>query len=318
MHSIKILQLNVWGGRIKDGLTNFIKEGNYDLICLQEAVWDRNHTKALEYFMDTVDKIKEEANFEYDTRSSQFGISILNNTIHYESGNAILSKIPFKHSEEKILHGEYCFATNLDQYEQAVKHNLYTAQKVILENSLTVINYHGYWLKDPLGDETSISCMRSVADMISSDKNPVVLCGDLNVIPEAKAMRELDFLRDLTAIHNIPTTLRNIRFTKDEHVIKMQQKLKKVALKQEYIRQVHGFYLLEAKKQMRFDLVVSFDAENRLASFKKAVAEIQKVFPDYQLQAVMDADFTEEQIQKLILTVNAQWSETGASMTSKS
>ena len=51
--------------------------------------------------------------------------------------------------------------------------------------------------------------------MISSDKNPVVLCGDLNVIPKAKAMRELDFLRDLTAIHNIPTTLRNIRFTKD-------------------------------------------------------------------------------------------------------
>ena len=64
--------------------------------------------------------------------------------------------------------------------------------------------------------------MRSVADMISSDKNPVVLCGDLNVIPEAKAMRELDFLRDLTAIHNIPTTLRNIRFTKDvpcDHIL---------------------------------------------------------------------------------------------------
>lgn len=74
----------------------------------------------------------------------------------------------------------------------------------------------------------------------------------------------------------------------------MQQKLKEVALKQEYIRQVHGFYLLETEKQMRFDLVVSFDAKNRSASFKKAVAEIQKVFPDYQLQAVMDADFTEE------------------------
>lgn len=222
MNSIKILQLNVWGGRIKDGLTNFIKEGNYDLICLQEAVWDRNHTKTLEYFMDTVDKIKEESNFKYDTRSSQFGISILNNIIHYESGNAILSKIPFKHSEEKILHGEYRFATNLDQYEQAVKHNLYTAQKVILENGLTVINYHGYWQKDPLGNETSVQCMRSVADMARNEDLPVVICGDLNVIPEAKAMRELDFLRDLTAIHHIPTTLRNIRFKKNvpcDHIL---------------------------------------------------------------------------------------------------
>ena len=222
MHNIKILQLNVWGGRIKDGLTQFIKEGNYDLICLQEAVCDRNHTKALEYFMDTVDKIKEEADFKYEARSSQFGVSILNNTVHYESGNAILSKIPFKHSEEKVLHGEYLFATDLNQYEQAVKNNLYTAQKVILENNLTVINYHGYWLKDPLGDKTSILCMRSVADMIRSDKNPVIVCGDLNVTSEAKAMRELDFLRDLTAIHNIPTTLRNIRFTKDvpcDHIL---------------------------------------------------------------------------------------------------
>ena len=82
--------------------------------------------------------------------------------------------------------------------------------------------------------------------------------------------------------------------TKDGHVIKIQKKLKEVALKQKYIRQVHGFYLIEAKKQMRFDLVVSFDAEDRTASFKEAVAEIQKIFPDYQLQAVMDADFTEE------------------------
>ena len=222
MNSIKILQLNVWGGRIKDGLSSFITEGNYDVICLQEAVWDKHRTKALNQFMDTIDKIKETAGFIYEMRSSHFGIPLINGAVQYESGNAILSKIPFKHSEEKILHGEYRFATNLNQYEQAVKHNLYTAQKVILENDLTVINYHGYWQKDPLGNETSVQCMRSVADMARNEDLPVVICGDLNVIPEAKAMRELDFLRDLTAIHNIPTTLRNIRFKKNvpcDHIL---------------------------------------------------------------------------------------------------
>ena len=222
MNSIKILQLNVWGGRIKDGLSSFIAEGNYDVICLQEAVWDKHKTKALNQFMDTIDKIKETAGFIYEMRSSHFGIPLINGAVQYESGNAILSKIPFTRSEEKIILGDYQVATDLPSYQQAVTNNRYTAQKVTLDNKLTIINYHGYWQKDPLGNETSVQCMRSVADMARNEDLPVVICGDLNVIPEAEAMRELDFLRDLTAIHHIPTTLRNIRFKKNvpcDHIL---------------------------------------------------------------------------------------------------
>ena len=222
MDNIKILQLNVWGGRIKDGLSSFIVEGNYDLICLQEAVWDKNQTKALDQFMDTVDKIKEKSGFTHEIRSPHFGISILNGTIQYESGNTILSKIPFTHSEEKVILGDYQVATDLSSYQQVITHNRYIAQKVTLKNKLTIINYHGYWQKDPLGNEISVQCMRSVADMVREEDLPVVVCGDLNVIAESKAMREFDFLTDLTAIHHIPTTLRNIRFKKNvscDHIL---------------------------------------------------------------------------------------------------
>lgn len=141
-----------------------------------------------------------------------------------------------------------------------------------------------------------------VYDLILNNYGPNRWNGSLHIeVPDTLSVVELDqLLREISVKvvkeHRVLLTAIGVYSinTKDEHVNKMQQKLKEVALKQEYIRQVHGFYLLEAKKQMRFDLVVSFDAENRLALFKKAVAEIQKVFPDYQLQAVMDADFTEE------------------------
>lgn len=141
-----------------------------------------------------------------------------------------------------------------------------------------------------------------VYDLILNNYGPNRWNGSLHIeVPDTLSVVELDqLLREISVKvvkeHRVLLTAIGVYSvnTKDEHVIKMQQKLKEVALKQEYIRQVHGFYLLEAEKQMRFDLVVSFDAENRLTSFKKAVAEIQKVFPDYQLQAVMDADFTEE------------------------
>ena len=141
-----------------------------------------------------------------------------------------------------------------------------------------------------------------VYDLILNNYGPNRWNGSLHIeVPDTLSVVELDqLLREISVKvvkeHRVLLTAIGVYSvnTKDEHVIKMQKKLKEIALKQEYIRQVHGFYLLEAEKQMRFDLVVSFDAENRLASFKKAVAEIQKVFPDYQLQAVMDADFTEE------------------------
>lgn len=143
-----------------------------------------------------------------------------------------------------------------------------------------------------------------VYDLILNNYGPNRWNGSLHIeVPDTLSVVELDqLLREISVKvvkeHRVLLTAIGVYSvntkTKDKHVIKMQQKLKEVALKQKYIRQVHGFYLLETEKQMRFDLVVSFDAKNRSASFKKAVAEIQKVFPDYQLQVVMDADFTEE------------------------
>ena len=82
--------------------------------------------------------------------------------------------------------------------------------------------------------------------------------------------------------------------TKDKEVIEKQKQVKEIALRQKYIRQIHGFYLIEKEKKMRFDLVVSFDAENRTVAFKEAIAKIQKAFPGYRIYATMDADFTEE------------------------
>ena len=51
---------------------------------------------------------------------------------------------------------------------------------------------------------------------------------------------------------------------------------------------------MKAEKKMRFDLVVSFDAENREEAFHEAVEAVKKAFPDYELQVAMDADFMEE------------------------
>lgn len=57
---------------------------------------------------------------------------------------------------------------------------------------------------------------------------------------------------------------------------------------------MHGFYLLKDQKTMRFDIVVSFDAKDRRTVYNEVVSDVQKAFPDYELQVAMDTDFSEE------------------------
>ena len=222
METMKILQINVWGGRIKDGLVRFITEGNFDVVCMQEAIWDSKNSGVLDLLIDSIDKIKASSGFDYDIRSSHYGMKLLGGDTQYELGNAILSKIPFTESKEKIILGEYSVANSAEEAKTILGNHRYTAQKVILENGVVILNYHGYYITDPLGNETSVECMKSVADLIRDEERPVVMCGDLNVVSEAPCMRELDFLTDLTAINDVKTTLRNIRFVKDvacDHIL---------------------------------------------------------------------------------------------------
>ena len=82
--------------------------------------------------------------------------------------------------------------------------------------------------------------------------------------------------------------------TKDERVVQAQRKVQEIVLAHEHVRQMHGFYLLEDQKAMRFDVVVSFDAKDRKAVYREVTERVQKEFPDYQLQVAMDTDFSEE------------------------
>ena len=82
--------------------------------------------------------------------------------------------------------------------------------------------------------------------------------------------------------------------TKDEEVIQAKRQVEKIVFSHEHVRQMHGFYLMKDQKTMRFDIVISFDAKDRRAVYSEVVADVQKSFPDYELQVAMDTDFTEE------------------------
>ena len=55
---------------------------------------------------------------------------------------------------------------------------------------------------------------------------------------------------------------------------------------------MHGFYIDKVKKDMRFDVVVTFDVDHSEA-VKIIINDIKKAFPDYQVSINADIDVSE-------------------------
>ncbi len=83
--------------------------------------------------------------------------------------------------------------------------------------------------------------------------------------------------------------------TKDEETIRIREDVRDTVTSYRHVLQMHGFYLDKEEKRIRFDLVVGFEAGNRAALFEKAVAGVRDKYPDYRIEAAMDADYTESE-----------------------
>ena len=101
-----------------------------------------------------------------------------------------------------------------------------------------------------------------------------------------KVLREHRVILTAIGVYSVNTT--------DEAVIQAKRQVEQIVLAHEHVRQMHGFYLLKDQKTMRFDIVISFEAKDRRAVYTEVVADVQRAFPDYELQVAMDTDFTEE------------------------
>lgn len=73
----------------------------------------------------------------------------------------------------------------------------------------------------------------------------------------------------------------------------MREAIRKAVMEEEHVLQLHGFYVNEDKKTIRFDVVISFDAPDRHAVHKAVFEKVQAMFPEYTLQIAMDTDFSD-------------------------
>ncbi len=59
------------------------------------------------------------------------------------------------------------------------------------------------------------------------------------------------------------------------------------------VLQIHGFSADEETREIRFDVVIGFDAKDREATFADIVSQLTEKYPDCRIMPVLDADVTD-------------------------
>ena len=139
-------------------------------------------------------------------------------------------------------------------------------------------------------------------DLVLNNYGPETWTGSIHIeVPDTYSADQLDqLIREITVKvhreHQVILTAVGVYSvnTRDEETIRTKQKVAEIVFSHQYVTQMHGFYLLKGQKVMRFDIVISFDAADRGALYAEVVSDVQKAFPDYELQVAMDTDFAEE------------------------
>ncbi len=149
---------------------------------------------------------------------------------------------------------------------------------------------------------TSFPGVYGAYDLVLNNYGPDTWNGSIHIeVPDTYSADKLDqLIREITmkvlGEHHVILTAIGVYSvnTKDEKVIQAKKQVEEIVLSHEYVRQMHGFYLIMEQKTMRFDVVISFGANDRRVVFNEVVSDVQKAFPDYELQVAMDTDFSEE------------------------
>ncbi len=138
-------------------------------------------------------------------------------------------------------------------------------------------------------------------DLVLNNYGPDTWNGSIHIeVPDTYSADQLDrLIREIQIAvynqHRVFLTAIGVYSvnTKDEKIVETRKKVRNIVFAHPHVKQIHGFYVNEEEKSIRFDIVLSFDAKDRKALYSEVVADVQKEFPDYTLQVAMDIDFAE-------------------------
>ena len=142
--------------------------------------------------------------------------------------------------------------------------------------------------------------VRGAYDLVMNNYGPDINYASVHLeLPDSMTVREVDEMtRKMESLIYretgvILTAVGVYSFnTGDDAAAEVREDVLKIVMSHEWALQLHGFYLDSETKDMRFDVVLSFDVKPREA-LMILYEEMQKAYPDYTIQIVPDVDITD-------------------------
>ena len=207
---MKLIALNIWGGRIREPFFDFIKtHQDTDIFCFQELynngtekMSDEKRMPSLNIFSELKELLPAHRGYFRPTIRNVYGIGMfIKNEIQVlEEGEVILKDVPN-------------FAGSGGNHTR----NMQWVKCQTDKTSFFVLNVHGLWTginkKDTPDRLEQSQRIKSFLDTVQS---PKILCGDFNLLPDTKSIAMLEpGLVNLIKIHKIIST-RTSFYTKEE------------------------------------------------------------------------------------------------------
>ena len=204
---MKLIQLNIWQGRLIALVCKFLAEQQPDFVNLQEVYSSPQQPELYDVFrFGALETIKTVLPGYFCYFSPTYDMQVFDQTIHY--GNVMFSKYPFAKTETFFINGE---RETVTKFQLNNMRNLQRARIQLDDGrAFTLLNHHGFWAGgNSLGNEQTMQKMSRVAELLHAAERPVIFAGDLNITPVSPALKKLDGLglRNLTVEHSITRTL---------------------------------------------------------------------------------------------------------------
>ncbi|MBI4097444.1 MAG: endonuclease/exonuclease/phosphatase family protein [Candidatus Levybacteria bacterium] len=200
---MKLVTLNLWGGKVYKPLLKFIKENNrkIDIFCFQEMFQSSenkfsNGIKTNLY--DDFSRIfKDYVGFFAPTFTGYDTQEKVDFDLSFGQATFIKKNIELISEKTSFVHGKFDYKPPVTipgiKDGLDLPRNIHCLKVKVNNKELLIGNLHGYWLPDSKNDTPgSIRQMRKVKKIFSSFPGPKILAGDFNLRPDTKSIKMLE------------------------------------------------------------------------------------------------------------------------------
>jgi endonuclease/exonuclease/phosphatase family metal-dependent hydrolase len=200
---MKLITLNVWGGRITEPLYEFLRKnsGEIDIFCLQEIynnapdpMTDNERDPILTLFSDIQELLLGYDAYFRAVIGEVYGIGIF-----------IKKEIEVSEEGDMLIHHNPYYTGRGGNHSR----NLQWAKFAKNTKEYAMVNIHGLWNGQGKSDsEDRLNQSKKILEFIKTLSHDFVLCGDFNLLPETESIRMIEEsgLRNLIKEFNITST----------------------------------------------------------------------------------------------------------------